>query len=132
MRRFTVSLAGLSLWAGMGAHADRTTATLTRGVGTGARVYWVPAALTLGAGTVNGWASTIPTGETDTGAGTSGASAEPQTPSPKALVRVQGKAGALLPWGRDKQRSRSSLYIVQNRYIYTGRVYVSLWEATRG
>lgn len=75
MRRFTVSLAGLSLWPCMGAHGDRTTATPTRGVGTGAGVRWVPAALTLGAGTGtgNGWASVIPTGETDTGAGTSGA-----------------------------------------------------------
>lgn len=88
----------------MGAGADRTTATPTRGVGMGAGVRWVTAALALGARTGTGWASVIPTGETDTGAGTS---------------------GALLPWGRDKQTSRSSLYIVQNRYIYTGRVYVN-------
>lgn len=73
-------LAGLTLGTSMDAGEDRTPATPTQqsyyskkvsGVGTGEGVSWVTVALTLGAetGTVNSWASAVPTRGVGTGAG---------------------------------------------------------------
>lgn len=104
-------MARLTLGTTSSAGADRMPATPTQGMGTGAGVSWATAADILWCQDRHQTAGCLlfppkqqlqGQAEPQPAWGLEQGPAEPYPPSPEALVQVQGKAKAPLPWKQEK------------------------------